>query len=204
MVVALLALFVALGGTGYAINEWNGSNIQDNTIASADLKDGDVRNVDLKPDAIGTTRILDHSLTGDDLNVIEHQEVATEEQYAGSANSIGDLPTPGPSVTFKVPPSRLFAAYAEVGLGEEGTGGAVVNLHCGSENFEILNKTESGLAVKRTTPGDGPGTNTARGGPLMFGIPAGLTTMTCKLEYGHFGEGVANFKNRNLWIMTFD
>ena len=39
-VVAYLALFFALGGTSaYAANEWNSSNIQDNTLQSRDLKD---------------------------------------------------------------------------------------------------------------------------------------------------------------------
>ena len=37
--VAYLALFVALGGTSaYAANEWNGSNIQDETLTGADIK----------------------------------------------------------------------------------------------------------------------------------------------------------------------
>lgn len=37
-VVAYLALFVALGGTAYASNEWTGANIVDETITGADIK----------------------------------------------------------------------------------------------------------------------------------------------------------------------
>ena len=37
--VAYLALFVALGGTSaYAANEWNSSNIQDETLTGADIR----------------------------------------------------------------------------------------------------------------------------------------------------------------------
>jgi hypothetical protein len=37
--VGFLALFVALGGTSaYAVNEWNGSNIQDETLTGADVR----------------------------------------------------------------------------------------------------------------------------------------------------------------------
>ena len=38
-VTSVLALFVALGGTGaYAINEWTGANIQNETLTSADIR----------------------------------------------------------------------------------------------------------------------------------------------------------------------
>ena len=77
LVISLLSLFVALGGTSaYAINEWNGSNIQDNTIATADLKDADVRNVDLKPEAIGSTRVKDGGLFPQDLDLLAEAEDA--------------------------------------------------------------------------------------------------------------------------------
>ena len=88
--VAFLALFVALGGTGaYAANEWNGSNVQDETLTGADVRGKaatstapavqgtltgeDVRDTtltwrDLAPETLGSTRILDNSLTGADID----------------------------------------------------------------------------------------------------------------------------------------
>jgi hypothetical protein len=98
-VTGTLALFIALGGTSaYAVNEWNGSNIQDGTLTGADiqdlslglpdygansistgkLKDGDVRTQDLRDlgvtnpkiawDSVSSGKVLNNNLTGDDVN----------------------------------------------------------------------------------------------------------------------------------------
>ena len=37
-VIGLIAIFIALGGTAYANNEWTGANIVDNSLTSADYK----------------------------------------------------------------------------------------------------------------------------------------------------------------------
>src|SRR5256885_2419131 len=37
-VVAYLALFIALGGTAYAANEWTGDNIVDESLTGADIQ----------------------------------------------------------------------------------------------------------------------------------------------------------------------
>jgi len=87
-VVAYLALFVALGGTAYAVNEWTGANIVDDTLTSADIKgkpasggnpavpgtiithdiaDGGIRAIDIAPDQIGSSRVSDETLTGVDV-----------------------------------------------------------------------------------------------------------------------------------------
>jgi hypothetical protein len=58
LAVALVALFVALGGTGYAAVTVTGKDIRDNTIASADLRDNGVLGRDVRADA----------LTGADIN----------------------------------------------------------------------------------------------------------------------------------------
>ena len=58
--VAFLALFVALGGTGaYAINEWNGSNIQDETLTGADVRG---------KNPTATTAGVNGALTGTDIS----------------------------------------------------------------------------------------------------------------------------------------
>jgi hypothetical protein len=59
MVVSLVALFVSLGGVGaYAANEWNGSNIQNESLTGLDV---------LGRPATATTAAVDGSLTGADL-----------------------------------------------------------------------------------------------------------------------------------------
>jgi hypothetical protein len=48
MVVALLALFVALGGSSYAALKITGKNIKNGTVTSADLKNNSVRSIDVR------------------------------------------------------------------------------------------------------------------------------------------------------------
>jgi hypothetical protein len=87
-VTATLALFFALaGGSAYAINEWNSSNIQNETLLSEDIKNGtlktdDVKNesltgfdikdgwigqVDLADGTVNSAKVADNSLTGADI-----------------------------------------------------------------------------------------------------------------------------------------
>jgi hypothetical protein len=211
-VTATLALFLALGGgSAYAINEWNGSNIQDNTIASADLKDGDVRNVDLKPEAVGTTRlknedvrsgdVKDGDLAPQDLNLLGKDEIATEETTASSV--LGDLATVGPSVTVDVPSSGMVAVRGEVELKADPSTTAAVGLNCGSAtNGNFLSTTSTSFVIRDATPGSATGSPFNPGWVLTDVAPG---QRTCKLVYARSGAaGTATFKNRKLWVMAVD
>jgi hypothetical protein len=46
-VMGLIAIFIALGGTAYANNEWTGANIVDGSLTTFDYKNDDIRSVDL-------------------------------------------------------------------------------------------------------------------------------------------------------------
>jgi hypothetical protein len=115
-VTATLALFLALGGgAAYAANEWNSSNIQDNTLESRDLKDnagvksadvvddtatgGGLRSRDIFNDGL-TSRdvkgltgadVTDDSLTGHDVDE-ETLETVPSARELGTRDS-GDFPT---------------------------------------------------------------------------------------------------------------
>jgi hypothetical protein len=66
--VALLALFVALGGTtAYAANEWNGSNIQDGTLTGADIQDLSLGLPDYGANSISTGKLKDGDVRTQDL-----------------------------------------------------------------------------------------------------------------------------------------
>jgi hypothetical protein len=56
-VTGLIAIFIALGGTAYANNEWTGANIVDGSLTTFDYKNDDIRSVD----------VLDGTLKGPDL-----------------------------------------------------------------------------------------------------------------------------------------
>jgi uncharacterized protein YjbI with pentapeptide repeats len=67
-VTSVLALFVALGGTSaYAVNEWNGSNIQDETLTGADVKNSTLTGQDIFDNTISGKDITNGSLTGADV-----------------------------------------------------------------------------------------------------------------------------------------
>ena len=60
-VVAYLGLFVALGGTGYAISE-----LEKDGVTSKHLKDGGVKTKDIADDAVTSPKVQDGSLLGED------------------------------------------------------------------------------------------------------------------------------------------
>ena len=54
-VVALCALFVALGGTSYAVTKIGSKQIRNNSVRSADIRNGTIRPRDIAPAVTGTT-----------------------------------------------------------------------------------------------------------------------------------------------------
>ena len=65
--VALLALFVALGGTTYAAATIGSGDIKNNAVLSRHIKDGAVKNHDLAANSVGTGKVIDNTLTGADI-----------------------------------------------------------------------------------------------------------------------------------------
>ncbi len=62
MVVALTALFVALGGSAYAALTITGKSIRNNTITTKDIRNGTIRTKDVKPDSLGGVSIKESAL----------------------------------------------------------------------------------------------------------------------------------------------
>ena len=56
-VVALLALFVALGGTAYAANQIGSGQIKDDSVKSVDIKDDSIRGGDIDDHAVGLDQL---------------------------------------------------------------------------------------------------------------------------------------------------
>jgi hypothetical protein len=54
-VIALIALFVALGGTSYAALKIGSKQIRNNSIQSVDIKNRTIKSTDIAPGVIGTT-----------------------------------------------------------------------------------------------------------------------------------------------------
>ena len=99
-VVALLALFVALGGTAYAVNTIGSDDVIDDSLTSADIKNLTVGTNDLAIDSVWGSRIRDNAilsahvvdnvLNGNDIDeatLRAARTVARARQTAGSVSS---------------------------------------------------------------------------------------------------------------------
>ena len=67
MAVALAALFVALGGVGYAAATIDSGDIVNNSIRSKDIKNKGVANKDIKPKAVTGTHIFNNTINSEDV-----------------------------------------------------------------------------------------------------------------------------------------
>jgi hypothetical protein len=67
-VVGFLALFVALGGTAYAVNTVGSADIIDESIQSADIKNGEVKAPDVAADAVDSARVRDNTINTFDVH----------------------------------------------------------------------------------------------------------------------------------------
>ena len=105
IVVAYLALFVALGsGSAYAINEWTGANIVDNSLTGADVRgkrqpyvNGSLNTWDLTDGSILGRDVKDESLTGADIaeGTLWTVPAAYEADHAIVADSANSANTAG-------------------------------------------------------------------------------------------------------------
>ncbi len=201
--VAYLALFVALGGTSaYAANEWNSSNIQDETLTGADIRgknptptvagvNGTITSADVagqqavaavnQPYVNGSLSgwdIADNSLQGRDISESSLSKVpsaATADSAPPSGPADGDLTGSYPAPQLKAP-----EAWHEVGAPGEpgfsfysgGIGYVWTNFDSGGHSTVAFFKDRQGVVHLK-------GLAKRIGGPLcgtilyIFNLPAG-------------------------------
>jgi hypothetical protein len=102
--MATVAVFVALGGTSYAVatGSIDGREIKNNTVRGKDVRNNDLTTRDLRDNSARGGDVLNDSLTGDD--VLE-SSLATVPS-ASSANTANSATTAGTATTADPP---LFA-----------------------------------------------------------------------------------------------
>jgi hypothetical protein len=112
-VMATFAVFVALGGTSYAVatGSIDGREIRNNTVRSKDIRNNDVTTRDLKNNSAGGGDIRNDSLTGDDilessLGTVPSANSANTANTASSASTATTATTAGTATTAD---PRLFA-----------------------------------------------------------------------------------------------
>ena len=178
MGVALLALFVALGGTGYAV-----SSLPRNSVGPKQLRTGAVTTKKLKKRAVTGSRLARNTLTGTQIResrlglvpTAAHADSATHADSAGTASALA-----GSAASAFVGSKRI--AF--------GTGAAT-----STTEDELINLSELGLTV--TTDGDSDTQPNVivhvptgywyvmdeNSGTQMFSMPSGgLLTLTAQAE----------------------
>ena len=91
MVVALVALFVALGGSSYAALSISGANIKNGTITSKDVKKGSLTGKQIKSGSISGKQIANDSLTDQQIKLASFGKVpsAVNADHAANADKLG-------------------------------------------------------------------------------------------------------------------
>ncbi len=111
-VVAVLALFVALGGSSYAALRVDSASIADNSIRSEDLRNNDVHGRDITKDTVRGTDVRDDDLQGRDVrdNTISGHDV--------KESSLGMVPSAADAQTLAgKPPSAFLGSDRQVRTG---------------------------------------------------------------------------------------
>jgi hypothetical protein len=65
--MATLAMFVALGGTGYAVSTIDGGDVEDGSLSGADIRDATLQGRDVAANAIRGPDVAPNALTGGDI-----------------------------------------------------------------------------------------------------------------------------------------
>lgn len=99
---ALLALFVALGGTSYAALSVGSEQIANNSVRSEDLRNNDVRGRDIHKDTVRGTDVRDGDLQGRDVrdNTITGTDV--------KESALGTVPSAHDAQMFAGKPASAF------------------------------------------------------------------------------------------------
>ena len=97
MAVSLVALFMSLGGVGYAAatGSIDSREIKNNSVRSADLKNNDVRGTDIRTGTVTGSDVKDETLKGADvlessLGTVPQATNATQANTATAASSAGN------------------------------------------------------------------------------------------------------------------
>ena len=185
LLVAVIALVAALGGTALALpgkNSVKATDIANNAVKGKQIATGAIKPADL------------------DLIKVDG-EAGPLPTASVPATNLG-----GPSVKVTVPETGLVAIYAR-GTGEidGGNQNALAQVHLFEPKLlpnapRILEFNASDPQLRITTPGTGNVDGTAsltRGGWIVF--PAEKGTYTFTLFYSVAGGGTGTFTNTGLW-----
>ncbi len=202
LIVSVVAMFIALGGTATALNgKWS------------------VKRDDIAPKAVGTKQIADRSVTAHKLHAKSVYSTQIADKAVGpwklrlastavnpsesSTTSKVPVDLGGPTATVQVPTGGLVAIQAEAAMRSTGNNSARVYLYeptSISKPVMIHQSGASNFQTRISTPGIGAGdgvTSRVRAGWIVMPVAPG--TRTFQLRYATTG-GTAIFKDRVLRV----
>ena len=202
LILSILALFVALGGTATALKgKWS------------------VKRDDIAPKAVGTKQMADRSVTAHKIqkNAVRATQINEKAvgpwklHLASTAVSIGESSTTskvpvdlgGPTATVNVPTGGLVAIQAEAAMRSTGKNSARVYLYepTSIPKPVMIHQTAADKFQTRiSTPGQGASdgvTSRVRAGWIVMPVAPG--TRTFQLRYATTG-GTAIFKDRVIRV----
>jgi hypothetical protein len=114
MVVALIALFVALGGSSYAAITITGKNVKNGSLTGSDIKSGSLTGHQIKSGSLTGRQIKSGSLTGKQIanGSIGGAQVANDSLGGQQINegALGKVPSAGNADTVGGKPASAFGA----------------------------------------------------------------------------------------------
>jgi hypothetical protein len=180
MVVALIALFVALGGSSYAAITITGKNVKNGSLTGSDIKSGSLSGKQIKSGSLTGKQIKSGSLSGKQIanGSLSGAQVANDSLGGGQINeaTLGKVPAAGNADTVGGKPASAFGPAARwitvqgtagggVTLGQSGGFGTVTRLTTGEYSIDA-GQSVANRALSVTM-------NAASGGGFISVVPCG-------------------------------
>jgi len=175
MLVAVLALFVALGGSSYAALHVGSRQIANNSVQSVDIRNNSVRGADIRSQAVHSTDVRDNDLRGRDIrsNTITGDDIL--ESSLGTVPAARDAQTlagRAPSA-FLGSDRQVRSGLIKLAHGETKTIAANGPFTWKAECVDAgAGSTQLIVTVETTEAGSFAGDFGGGGGPLEPGAPA--------------------------------
>jgi hypothetical protein len=176
LIVALLALFVALGGTGYAAMKINGKNIVKRSIPASKLKKNSLGGAQIKESKLGKVRSAARADRADTAGTADRATVA------GNAERLGGR-TAGSFASANLYTHRYTEATRDSVVTVFESGPFKVSLDC-SPAFNGQDVARAGLKIDVSAESRNSFSNP---GPDTL-LPAGSTIFTGVTTTGHAGD----------------
>ncbi|MBN8867362.1 MAG: hypothetical protein J0H98_07395 [Solirubrobacterales bacterium] len=203
LILSLVALFVALGGTATALKgKWSvkRDDIAPKAVGANQLGPRAVTNAKLRGNAVRSKQLADYAVGPWKLRL------GTTAAALGESSTTSNVPVDlsGPTATVQIPaPGGMVAIQAEASMRATGNNSARVYLYEPSTipNPVMIHRTDaSSFQTRISTPGIGAGdgvTSRVRAGWIVMPVSPG--TKTFQLRYSTTG-GTAIFKDRILRV----